>query len=754
MQLARWLDEPGVRVVVVEVYSDYCEPCKAAAPRWEALRKRYADDGLKLVALNVDGYESDRQCKTLPWRPDLLKCDRQMATELGVCKTGGACAVPRAYVWSWQGGLLVSGKSHVAEAEAAITRYLSRSPRIAVEVVDATRGQRVNVKQVRRLLESELSRDGKVQLVVDAAEQRRLRARAKASHDVTRRDDQRCKLGGALSENMVLKAEVFKDSVSLSLQQLDKRCAVTVVADRTAGRPARWVRKAAYALMNRLIRRPAALPGGTPTATALPAPKPVEADIGGNAGEWSPDAGGAKVVVRFESTPPGAMVAVDGVPLTSPTPCSKAVAPGRRLVVMTKDQHVVRRESVTVKQGSKVAWRLTPDFGTVTVTSTPPGLTVLVDGKERGRTPAQKLQVAHGAHDVTVSGPCHYAAGKKNLTVGRGQHRALALAPQMKPAGLSVSAADSKGNDLIADVLVDGVTVGRTPGAFKVSVCAKRVEVKHAKLGSWKKPLSLREKQTTTLQATFAATPTPAAASASAKGFVRISPGTFQMGSESSESGRDDDEGPVHTVRITRAFLLQATEVTQSQYQSVMGSKPSRFSSCGGTCPVEQVSWFDAVKYCNALSKREGLPACYAIRGKTVSFKGLSCGGYRLPTEAEWEYAARAGTTGARHGPLDSVAWHGGNSGRKTHPVGRKRANAWGLYDMLGNVWEWTGDWKGSYASGRQTDPTGPSRGSYRVNRGGCWYYSGRYVRSANRGDYSPGLRDRYLGFRPARSIP
>jgi len=233
-------------------------------------------------------------------------------------------------------------------------------------------------------------------------------------------------------------------------------------------------------------------------------------------------------------------------------------------------------------------------------------------------------------------------------------------------------------------------------------------------------------------------------------GYLRIEPGVFVMGSPPSEEGHWDDEGQ-REVRITRAFWLKSTEVTQGEWQAVMGSNPSHFDGCGERCPVEYVSWEDAVAYLNKLSEREGLEACYPPGG---SFKGLTCRGYRLPTEAEWEYAARAGTTGARYGSLDDVAWYGATSGGKTHPVGQKAPNAWGLYDMLGNVAEWVHDWDGPHRGGSATDPTGPGDGRLRVERGGNWYNDARDVRAANRVSGGPANRSSTVGFRPARSVP
>ena len=217
-----------------------------------------------------------------------------------------------------------------------------------------------------------------------------------------------------------------------------------------------------------------------------------------------------------------------------------------------------------------------------------------------------------------------------------------------------------------------------------------------------------------------------------------IPSGRFTMGSPSSEPDRYSDEVQ-HEAVLTRGFFLAETECTQGQWESVMGGNPSHFKSSDR--PVEQVSWGEAVEYCRKLTAEQ--------RAEGILPEGWE---WRLPTEAEWEYAARAGTTGARHGELETIAWHRGNSGGETHPVSQKAANAWGLKDMIGNVFEWCSDWSGDYPTGRVTNPTGPSSGSLRVDRGGSWGLDAGRARSADRGRYVPDNRHDGLGFRPALS--
>jgi len=213
--------------------------------------------------------------------------------------------------------------------------------------------------------------------------------------------------------------------------------------------------------------------------------------------------------------------------------------------------------------------------------------------------------------------------------------------------------------------------------------------------------------------------------------FVKISAGSFQMGSFNGESR----EKPVHRVTLTKPFWMAKTEVTQAQWKQIMGNNPSRFK--GDQNPVEQVSWNDAMQFCKKLTERE------QQAGRLP--KGWI---YTLPTEAQWEYACRAGTTGKYAGNLDEMAWYKSNSG-KTHPVGSKKPNAWGLYDMHGNVWEWCLDRYGKYPSGSVTDPSGASSGSARVDRGGGWGRNASYCRSAFRGGNSPEYAGSRLGFRP-----
>jgi sulfatase modifying factor 1 len=185
-------------------------------------------------------------------------------------------------------------------------------------------------------------------------------------------------------------------------------------------------------------------------------------------------------------------------------------------------------------------------------------------------------------------------------------------------------------------------------------------------------------------------------------------------------------------------FRLDAEPVTQAGYAEVLGERPS--ASRRDRCPVDGVSWSDAVRYCDARSRREGLTPAYRVDGESVTWDE-EADGYRLPTEAEWEFACRAGSSGPRYGPLDEIAWHRGNSGGRSHDVGGMRANAWGFHDMLGNVWDWCWD---------LYDPD--VYGTYRVLRGGGWFDEHWSCRAGVRRRSHPSFRVDDVGFRLARS--
>ena len=223
---------------------------------------------------------------------------------------------------------------------------------------------------------------------------------------------------------------------------------------------------------------------------------------------------------------------------------------------------------------------------------------------------------------------------------------------------------------------------------------------------------------------------------------VGIPAGEFMMGSPDSASYAHSNEKPQHRVRITKPFYLGAYEVTQGQYEKVMGKNPS-FKKSGPDAPVEGVSWDDAQEFCRKLSE---------LAGEKEAGRR-----YRLPTEAEWEYACRAGSAekycyGGDGSRLGDYAWYSNNSDGMTHQVGQKKPNAWGLYDIHGNVWEWCVDWYGSgyYAISPMDDPAGPATGSYRVGRGGGWGGDADDCRSAYRLGPEPGSRGNFLGFRVA----
>ena len=233
------------------------------------------------------------------------------------------------------------------------------------------------------------------------------------------------------------------------------------------------------------------------------------------------------------------------------------------------------------------------------------------------------------------------------------------------------------------------------------------------------------------------------------------------MGSPRSEEGRFDNETE-HPVILTNDFELQTTEVTQAQFEAVMGYNPSRFGGCSN-CPVESINWYEAAAYCNALSDIASLPHCYDCSGEgtevlcdpAADFETpYECDGYRLPTDAEWEYAVRAGSTDARYGDADDIAWYRDNSEEMTHEVAGLLPNDWGLYDMLGNVHEWCADgYHESLGTSLAIDPYGGDHGLSKVNRNSYYMSNLRGVRAARRYSDPPDRRGYWLGVRCARTL-
>ena len=381
-------------------------------------------------------------------------------------------------------------------------------------------------------------------------------------------------------------------------------------------------------------------------------------------------------------------------------------------------------------------------MATVSVTCPTPAVSLYVDKKSVGMAP----------WTGSLKDGMHLIEAKKEGY--RSQQQTINLSQQQKLDVAFDELVAIQGNLSVnykpfgADVYIDGNKVGQSPRVFNgIMVGNHKVEIKKDGYGTDSKTVNILEGQTATLAGVLTTNTTASSTTGSSLSgntitipvkdgisidMVRVEAGTFTMGATPKMKDPYDDEKPTHQVTLTNDYYIGKYEVTQALWQAVMDNNPSNFK--GDNLPVECVSWDDCQEFISKLN---------SITGKT----------FRLPTEAEWEYAARGGKKSRGYqysgsNNISDVAWYNDNSGSKTHAVGSKQANKLGIYDMTGNVWEWCQDRKGSYSSSSQVNPTGANSGSFRVNRGGSWGYIAGFCRSSYRFGSTPNRRSYDLGLR------
>ena len=449
------------------------------------------------------------------------------------------------------------------------------------------------------------------------------------------------------------------------------------------------------------------------------------------AGSTAPaDAGGNFYALTV--TPKNAVVTIDGNQQTVSTDGAySAMLPyGNHTYKVEAGGYISKSGSFTISSNdmTPINVSLVSAMATVSVTCPTPAVSLYVDKKSVGTIPWTG-SLKEGMHLIE--------AKKEGY---RSQQRTINLSQQQRLDVAFAELAAIQGNLSVnykpfgADVYIDGKKVGQSPRVFNgILVGNHKVEIKKDGYGTDSKTVSILEGQTASLSGVLTThTITIPVKDGISIDMVRVEAGTFTMGATAEMEDPYGDEKPTHQVTLTNDYYMGKYEVTQALWQAVMNSNPSYFK--GDNLPVEQVSWDDCQEFLSKLN---------SITGKT----------FRLPTEAEWEYAARGGKKSRGYqysgsNNLSDVAWYKDNSDRKTHAVGSKQANELGIYDMSCNVREWCQDWYGSYSSSSQVNPIGANSGYHRVCRGGGWYFTARNCRSSYRNSISPDGRGYDFGLR------
>ncbi|MGD9707325.1 MAG: SUMF1/EgtB/PvdO family nonheme iron enzyme [Candidatus Delongbacteria bacterium] len=425
-------------------------------------------------------------------------------------------------------------------------------------------------------------------------------------------------------------------------------------------------------------------------------------------------------VIVIDSNPSGAMVYIDGVKIDK-TPISSFYPAGTYKIKLTSDNYDDIDETIVIKgPETKKTYQLADIRATLTI-NTHEKAKVYLNGEQLSNYKNIKLPPQQCVVKVEMN---KAKPLEERFILKKKENKTIDLFPQISTGTIQIAVIPT---DAEIELSEDGGEKYTNTGAKSFS---------NVPVGTYKLKISKKGFKTVSDEIRLTADAIEKKSIKLEEGadvggdYIFVQGGTFQMG------GKESDEKPIHSVTVGD-FYIGKTEVTQAQYQAVMGKNPSSFK--GDNLPVESVTWNDAVEFCKKLSQKEGVT-------------------YRLPTEAEWEYAARGGNQSRGYeysgsSNVGEVAWYDSNSGSKTHPVATKKQNELGIHDMSGNVWEWCSDWYGSdyYKSSPSSNPTGPSSGSYRVLRGGGWYRYAKDCRVAYRSSHFPSFSLNSCGFRVVR---
>jgi len=449
-------------------------------------------------------------------------------------------------------------------------------------------------------------------------------------------------------------------------------------------------------------------------------------------------------VVKITSDPEGATVTIDGNMKLGVTPLESFYDAGTYAIRVEKESYDTINEQITIiEPETEKHYKLT-DIGATLTVKTHDNATVKFKG-ESYKGGVSNKKVAPQVLEIEVTMPKAETL-KCVITLKPKTEETIEMYPEVQTGVIQVMCIPTDAEiELTGDAGEYYTSTGRKTYAY-VPIGTYELIVSADSCKTHKEKFFLAADETISRQVTLEE------GSDVPEGLVFVESGTFEMGNASGGSSVKS----VHSVTVSD-FYIGKYEVTQGEYKVVTGINPAKYYGIGANYPVYFVSWYDAVEFCNKLSDQEGLDRCYTGSGSNISYD-FNANGYRLPTEAEWEYAANGGNKGkdykyAGSNTITEVAEYEGNNDESTKPVGGKQANELGIYDMSGNVWEWCWDWSGDYSSDTQNNPCGPSSGSSRMGRGGGYKDCASYCQIAYHYDsFYPDRRYAILGFRLARS--